>query len=560
MQDADLKPFALSTPHTAAATRRRRIVVNHQVDGLLKAVNADMSIAEIMEYEFAFADEPGTHIDAQWWSWDNVFPLDHHKMINENAPSVPGYLSAEKVRTFERWAENGINIAEIYIGETRQRGLECFYSFRMNEDIGKNDEGDRTPEDWIIPGEWDQPLMNLAVPEVRAHKVGYFRELVERYDFDGVEVDFARGTINTPVGHQWEMRDVVTRFLHEVRAATLEVERQRGRPVLVAVRVPDCLLGCTFDGLDVAAWISLNLADIIVLGVRSHELEIEQFTQLIGNRPVQVHACLDDHHCSDGYSWPPIEVWRGSVCNWWSQGADAIQTFNWGVAPPAMAERFGLRFRGAYEEGGRQIPVYQQAYHELGDPEALRFRDKHFIVQRRGGGGSGGMDIDQWATPRHNYQNTNMLGQLPAPLDPGGRVDTLVRLRVEQDLHGDAGHLSSLTLRLLLSASPPDRRKPEPGPGQLEAVSINPFWDGDQLFTRPLATGAAARLQVRVNNYLLTAPRVEGGWIVYELPPAALARGGNLIGVALEESSANGPATLEKLEVHALFRDPSAKV
>ena len=103
MQIADLKPFELSPLHAAAATRRRRIVVNHQVDGLLKAVNADMSIAEIMEYEFAFADEAGTHIDAQWWSWDNVFPLDHHKMINANAPSVPGYLSAEKVKTFERW-------------------------------------------------------------------------------------------------------------------------------------------------------------------------------------------------------------------------------------------------------------------------------------------------------------------------------------------------------------------------------------------------------------------------------------------------------------------------
>ena len=121
MQIADLKPFELSTLHAAAATRRRRIVVNHQVDGLLKAVNADMSIAEIMEYEFAFADEAGTHIDAQWWSWDNVFPLDHHKMINANAPSVPGYLSAEKVKTFERWADEGINIAEIYIEETKRQ-------------------------------------------------------------------------------------------------------------------------------------------------------------------------------------------------------------------------------------------------------------------------------------------------------------------------------------------------------------------------------------------------------------------------------------------------------
>ena len=106
--------------------------------------------------------------------------------------SVPGYLSEEKVKTFQRWSDEGVNIAEIYIDETKKRGLECFYSYRLNESLEKNDEAVDAHPEWIIPGEWDQPLKNFAVPEVRADKVGYFRELVERYDFDGVEVDFAR--------------------------------------------------------------------------------------------------------------------------------------------------------------------------------------------------------------------------------------------------------------------------------------------------------------------------------------------------------------------------------
>ncbi len=261
----------------------------------------------------------------------------------------------------------------------------------------------------------------------------------------------------TPAGQQWALRGHVTRFLYEVRQTTLEVARQRGRPVLIAVRVPNCLVGCRFDGLDVLTWLELNLADLIVLGVRSLELEVESFKQLIGDRPVQVLATLDDHHCSDGYSWPPIEVWRGAATDWWAQGVDAIQTFNWGVASPALAARFGLRFRGAYDEGGRQIPVYRQAYRELGAADGLRYKDKHFVVQRRGGGGSGGADIDQWVTPRHNYQNTNMLGQLPASVDLSGRVDTLVQLRVGQDLAADGDRIAQLTLRLLLSDGTPQR-------------------------------------------------------------------------------------------------------
>ena len=555
MESNSLSPFELSPEHTAAVARRRRIVVNHQVDGLLKAVDAGMSIPEIMEYEFAFADEAGTHIDAEWWSWDNVFPLDGHKLIDADSLAVPKYLSEEKVETFRRWADDGVNIAEAYIEETRRRGLECFYSYRLNESLEKNGEEAGARPDWIIRGEWDQPLLNFAVPQVRARKVACFRELVERYDFDGLEVDFARGTILTPPGRQWEMRHHVTRFLHEVRQATLEVEARRGRPVLLAVRVPDCLAGCHFDGLDVAAWFELNLMDMVVLGVRTLELDVAAFRHLAGDRQVQILATLDDHHCSDGYSWPPIEVWRGVVCNWWMQGIDALQTFNWGVAPPPLAERFGLKFRGAYDEGGRQIPVYRQAYRELGDPAQLRFRDKQFVVQRRGGGGSGGAEVDDWRTPRHNYQNTNMLAQLPAAIDPGGRVDTMVRLRVGQDLHADADRLSHLSLRLLLSEGAPTRepREAAPDDGRVDPVSINPFWDIDQLFTRPPQAGVADRLRVRINNIPLGGCRAEAGWFVFEVDPAALAVGENLVGVSIECGPETDPVSLEKLELHARF-------
>ena len=42
------RAFTLSPDHIAAVNRNRRIVVNHQVDGMLKAVNKGMTIDEIM--------------------------------------------------------------------------------------------------------------------------------------------------------------------------------------------------------------------------------------------------------------------------------------------------------------------------------------------------------------------------------------------------------------------------------------------------------------------------------------------------------------------------------
>ena len=59
MNDAINYTFKLSREHLAAINRKRRIVVNHQVDGLLCAVEQGLTVDQIMVYEFAFADAPG---------------------------------------------------------------------------------------------------------------------------------------------------------------------------------------------------------------------------------------------------------------------------------------------------------------------------------------------------------------------------------------------------------------------------------------------------------------------------------------------------------------------
>ena len=547
--------FRLSPEHLAAVNRKRRIVVNHQVDGLLCAVEQGLTVEQIMAYEFAFADTLGSHIDAQWWSLDNTFLLEGRPLIDQTSPSVPSYVSPERVKVFQHWLDDGINIAEVYIKETKKRDLECFYSYRLNEDPStEHRELAEACPDWLITGEWAQPLWNFAVPGVRDYKVAICRELVDAYNFDGLEIDFARGPIQTAPGRQWEEREHITEFLRRVRQETLEVEQKRGRPVLLVARIPDNLIGCHFDGIDVETWVHGNLVDLLVLGVRSYELAIDRFRTIIGDKSIQILGTLDDHHCTDGYSWPPIEVWRGVVANWWQQGVDAIQTFNWGVAPPEVAQHLKVKTHGAYFDGTRMIPVYQQAYGELGDPEKLKYLNKHFVVQRRGGGGSGGANVDEWHPPRFNYQNTNMLGQLPITLDNLGLVDALIRLRVADDFTVEAERIERLTLRILFS----DRAtKNLPEHQKIDAVSINPFWDRPQLFTSPPQKAMIDRLEVRLNGVLLDEGIVDAGWFIFDTNPKLFAIGINLVGIRVLDRDPQGVAmTVEKIEAHVKYRCP----
>ncbi len=549
------RSFKLSIEHLAALNRPRRIVVNHQADGLLKCVQQGMTIDQIMQYEFGFADEPNTHIDGQWWSLDNTFPMKIRPLIDETSPSVPSYVSKEGIKVFKKWASEGTNLLEIYVAETKKRDQECFYSYRINEDpYTEHRELAASHPDWLIEGEWNQPLWNFAVPGVRQFKTSLLRELAEEYELDGIEVDFARGPVLVSPGHQWTQRDHITSFLRMVRRETLKAETRRGQSVLLAARIPDTLSGCHFDGLDIRTWIQENLVDILVLGVRSYELDFTKFQALVDDKPIKLYGTLDDHHCTDGYCWPPIEVWRGVVANWWAQGMTSLQTFNWGVASPEIAARYNLRFFGAYHEGGPRIPVYQQAYHELGDPDALIFLDKHFVVQRRGSGGSGGAAVENWTTPRVTYQNTNMLSQLPATLDSAGKSDVLIRMYVADDLAKYASRIDSLSLRVLLSdpatKGVPDDQKVRPAP-------INPFWNQVKAFTSPPRKDLVHRLQLRVNNILLPTSTTDHGWFVFQAHPHQFSPSENLVGLLITgRELQTAPITVEKIELHVDYGDP----
>ena len=98
---------------------------------------------------------------------------------------------------------------------------------------------------------WPHGLWNLAVEGVRRDKVDTLRHLAETYPLDGFQLDFSRHVPCLPPGRQWELRDHVTQFVRAVREMTLDVARRRGRPILLAARVPRSLQGCRVDGFDV---------------------------------------------------------------------------------------------------------------------------------------------------------------------------------------------------------------------------------------------------------------------------------------------------------------------
>jgi hypothetical protein len=143
--------------------------------------------------------------------------------------------------------------------DTHARGIEGFFSMRMNGsdndprfvpgvgtvmdmtvqgesespggDVGRGPSGKeigdapkvyRIPAkeehpDWLFRTPWaENGYWNYSKKGVREYYLRNLQEVAERYDFDGIELDFARGLV-LPPGEAWLLRHHMTDFVRQLR-------------------------------------------------------------------------------------------------------------------------------------------------------------------------------------------------------------------------------------------------------------------------------------------------------------------------------------------------------
>jgi hypothetical protein len=525
----DSNPIQISKEHQRAVNRRRRIVVQYDCHGQI-----GLDFDKWIEYRFSYADQPGTQIDALWWDLGRlgnvVYPS---KLLN----------SFESHAGFKRWRQQGIDMVGRLVEETKRRNLECFWHHRVSEvDLRRDGQGaawkdapdplKQTHPDWTLKCWWPHGLWDFSHPDVRQITVDSLREVAEQYDFDGIQLDFARHVPCLPLGRQWELRRHVTDLVRRVRRMLLEVESKRGRPFLLAAKVPRNLTGCRIDGFDVEVWAAENLIDIFTLGSRSMDVDIAAFRRIVADRNIKLQPCFDDHHTTDGYRYAPIEVLRGVFSNWWQQGADSVCTFNWSNAPPDVQRQLG----DDYLPGPH---AHQQAYQEVGSADTLRFKDKTFPVERRGG--------YPWA---EGYFNRNDDAPLPEKLSRDGEP-TEFELRISDDLPGCAGRAKSVQLRVVLfGASDDDDLEASLNGAPLLLSVRDPNWKDAQIFSpRPQpASGGSGQYKVNPRQQLLR--------LDFTIDPRVCQQGVNRVRIRPRCPPADtkaGQVIVEKLEIHLQF-------
>ena len=383
--------------------------------------------------------------------------------------------------------DQGADCLKLVVDYAHEHGMEAFWSMRMND----THDAAHTPAkpyllypplkvehlEWLVSdhvkrtrhGRWSS--VDYARPEIRDLAFRYLEEVCRNYDVDGIELDFFRHlcyfkSVAMGGNASQEELDLMTGLMQRVRTMTEEVGLERGRPILVAVRVPDSVEFNRGMGFDIERWLQEGLVDILITTCYFRLNPWEYSVELGHKYGVVMYPCLSDSRVRGGsrFKRGSYESYRGRAMNAWAAGADGIHTFN-------------------------HFNAKSLVFRQCGDPEALRTMKKLYFVTVRDG------NPNSWLAGGAKYRALPMLTpSRPKTLSPGKPFQMDIVVGDDFTWAQENGYEPKITCHLEV----PTVRQPD-------------------------------EINVKLNGHPLTGGTVTEGWVDYPVPLSCMKRGPNTV-------------------------------
>ena len=254
--------------------------------------------------------------------------------------------TAPMLKLYRTMMEREIDIFAMAVAETHTYEAEAWFSIRMNDHHYTDDPGFNTSFSYDTPEVSGigglRRSMDFTKPAVQAYYKEYVRELCEKYDIDGIELDFLRScpimsTVND------ENRENLNEYIASLRAVIDEVAKEKGKTIGLSVRVYSEEKQNLDYGIDVAQWIADGSVEQVTVSgwyvPTYYNIPIEEWRESIDARNVQGYdytllAGTDwgvrcDSRPYVGYlMWITLEQFKGFVSASYAKGADGIYLFN----------------------------------------------------------------------------------------------------------------------------------------------------------------------------------------------------------------------------------------
>ncbi len=280
---AEMDDLEWETARAAALARPRRLIINNDgCDATNFPEKGELTVAKFREWmldklkgsEFDTMTYCPFSVGLQFFSRSKLTPRRY----------IDGLGDAKGKRNASGDLEKALGRDPMELARefAREQKIEFFGSIRVNDvhdqwhahwlsDYKKNNPQllCGTPENRPPFASWTS--FDYARPEVRELLVGLVDEMIREYDLDGIELDFYRMP-NFFKTTAWgspatdEEVEMFTQVMRDIRRNAEAYGRQRGRPVLIGLRLPDSPEVGRYLGLDIERWMQEKLFDLYFAG------------------------------------------------------------------------------------------------------------------------------------------------------------------------------------------------------------------------------------------------------------------------------------------------------
>lgn len=241
--------------------------------------------------------------------------------------------------------QQGIDYPARVVRRCRHRGMSPWITLRMN-DCHFNS----IPDHPFHGNFWrENPLyrrkncqdyfatcLDYAHPEVRDFFRALIVETLDRYDIDGLELDFMREPYLFSAGKEAEGTPILTAWMCEIRKLVDAAAARREHPIRLGVRVPSSPETALGLGLDAIAWAHEGLIDLLVATPRWTTVEFDmpmaRWRHLLGSAKTVLAGGLEVNYRPWPGASPSLispELAAGAAVSVLSGGADAVYLFNY---------------------------------------------------------------------------------------------------------------------------------------------------------------------------------------------------------------------------------------
>ena len=253
--------------------------------------------------------------------------------------------------------DRGLDPLQVLVDRAHDRGLDFFTSMRMSG-------GPKDPRFLIAPpgGGPGGGVTDFAHPEVRAARFSWLEELAA-YPVEGIELDFAYVPYYFKPDQARAQAHIMSDYVRDIG----QMARGKGKNRVVGARVfPTVELNMAL-GLDVKTWLAKRYVDYVApMFYGFHQLDpnlpFESIVTAARGTGAEVYPVIQPFYLRQEEHASPAML-RAAISNFWAKGADGLIVGPWFRWPHRDAERSFLT--------------------DIGDPVAVRDRDKHYMVAQR---------------------------------------------------------------------------------------------------------------------------------------------------------------------------------